>query len=117
MQCTASAGIRTRDLLITERARYRLSHHITTYFFQVCIFSSHVDKSGKGNDENLENETRTNLIQELMKTEFTYLENLMVVNDYFIAPIAQSNILTDVEQQVIFINWKDLMLSSNRLYK
>ena len=29
MQCTASAGIRTRDLLITERARYRLSHHIT----------------------------------------------------------------------------------------
>ena len=29
MQCTASAGIQTRNLLITEGARYRLSHHIT----------------------------------------------------------------------------------------
>ena len=30
LSLSASAGIRTRDLLITERARYRLSHHITT---------------------------------------------------------------------------------------
>ena len=39
MHCTASAGIRTHDLLITERVRYQLSHHITTHVECVhCFF-------------------------------------------------------------------------------
>ena len=44
---SANAGIRTRDLLITERARYRLSHHITTTRLLVGYPNVYMKKPGK----------------------------------------------------------------------
>jgi len=60
---------------------------------------------------------RQNLIQELYDTEEKYLENLKLVFEVFIKPIRASNILTKQEISIIFINWKDLIITNTKLIK
>ena len=63
------------------------------------------------------NPDRINVIKELMVTEKTYLDNLEVVRDIFINKMLDKNILAKDESEIIFINWNDLLLCSNRLFK
>ena len=62
-------------------------------------------------------EKRYNVINELISTEKDYLECLAIVRDYFIVPLKQNGILAEDEMEIIFINWNDLWLCTNRLYK
>ena len=57
------------------------------------------------------------MINELIATERDYLENLQIVKECFIYPMKQGNILIEDEMEIIFINWNDLALCTNRLYK
>ena len=63
------------------------------------------------------NEKRCKVINELIATERDYLENLHVVKECFIYPMKQNNMLIEDEMEIIFINWNDLVLCTNRLYK
>eukprot|EP00090_Calanus_glacialis_P013221 TRINITY_DN2186_c0_g1_i1.p1 TRINITY_DN2186_c0_g1~~TRINITY_DN2186_c0_g1_i1.p1 ORF type:complete len:504 (-),score=133.14 TRINITY_DN2186_c0_g1_i1:137-1591(-) len=60
---------------------------------------------------------RENLIQELFKTEENYLDSLKLVFEIFIKPIRTSNILTKQEISILFINWKDLIITNTKLMK
>ena len=62
-------------------------------------------------------EKRYNVINELISTEKDYLECLAIVRDYFIVPLKQNGVLAEDEMEIIFINWNDLWLCTNRLYK
>jgi hypothetical protein len=62
-------------------------------------------------------EKRYNVINELMSTEKDYLENLEIVRDNFITPFNENKILAKDEMEIIFINWNDLVMCTNRLYK
>ena len=54
---------------------------------------------------------------ELISTEKDYLENLHIVKEYFIYPLKQGSMLVEDEMEIIFINWNDILLCTNRLYK
>eukprot|EP00092_Neocalanus_flemingeri_P031088 GFUD01033768.1.p1 GENE.GFUD01033768.1~~GFUD01033768.1.p1 ORF type:complete len:485 (-),score=138.51 GFUD01033768.1:275-1729(-) len=60
---------------------------------------------------------RENLIQELFKTEENYLDNLKLVFEIFIKPIRASSILSKQEVSILFINWKDLIITNTKLMK
>ena len=65
---------------------------------------------------------RSNVIKEIVYTEASYFENLKVVKDVFIDSVfnrksPESSVLTREEYQVVFINWRELYLNSNRLSK
>lgn len=62
-------------------------------------------------------EERCNVVNELLTTELDYLESLEVVRDQFIQPLTQAKMLAEDELQIIFINWNDVLLVTNRLYK
>ena len=62
-------------------------------------------------------EKRYNVINELISTEKDYLESLEIVRDHFILPLKQNGVLAEDEMEIIFINWNDLWLCTNRLYK
>ena len=70
-----------------------------------------------GNKVPMMNEKRCKVINELIATERDYLENLHVVKECFIYPMKQNNMLIEDEMEIIFINWNDLALCTNRLYK
>ena len=73
---------------------------------------------GNGNKVTpMNNEKRCKVINELIATERDYLENLQIVKECFIYPMKQGNILIEDEMEIIFINWNDLVLCTNRLYK
>ena len=57
------------------------------------------------------------MINELISTEKDYLESLEIVRDHFILPLKQNGVLAEDEMEIIFINWNDLWLCTNRLYK
>ena len=60
---------------------------------------------------------RCNVINELLTTEQEYLENLELVRDYFIQPLKNQRVLEEDEMEIIFINWNDVLLCTNRFYK
>jgi hypothetical protein len=60
---------------------------------------------------------RCNVINELLTTEQDYLENLELVRDYFIQPLTNQKVLEEDEKEIIFINWNDVLLCTNRFYK
>ena len=62
-------------------------------------------------------EKRYNVINELLTTEKDYLDCLEIVRDCFITPLKTNKILVEDEMEIIFINWNDLLLCTNRLYK
>ena len=75
------------------------------------------DFTNIGNKVPMMNEKRCKVINELIATERDYLENLHVVKECFIYPMKQNNMLIEDEMEIIFINWNDLVLCTNRLYK
>ena len=82
--------------------------------------ASHSATSNDGNGNKvtpMNNEKRCKVINELIATERDYLENLQIVKECFIYPMKQGNILIEDEMEIIFINWNDLALCTNRLYK
>ena len=60
---------------------------------------------------------RCDVVQEFLSTEKDYLEHLEIVRDYFIQPLTNQGILATDELEIIFINWNDVLLCTNRLYK
>ena len=62
-------------------------------------------------------EKRYNVINEILTTEKDYLECLEIVRDFFISPLKSQKVLVEDEMEIIFINWNDLLLCTNRLYK
>ena len=78
-----------------------------------------IDDTANGNEVPIEepNEKRLKVMNELIATEKDYLENLHIVKEYFINPLKKGNMLIEDEMEIIFINWNDLVLCTNRLYK
>ena len=64
-----------------------------------------------------EEKKRQNLINELYQTEEAYVDNLKLVYEVFIKNIRAANMLTKQELSILFINWKDLILSNTKLLK
>lgn len=78
------------------------------------VFSDEFEESFE--DEEI-SEKRCNVINELLTTEKDYLDCLEIVRDNFIHPIKSQNVLASDEMEIIFINWNDVLLCTNRLYK
>jgi len=64
-----------------------------------------------------EEKKREKLIGELFQTEETYLDNLKLVYEVFIRPIRAANVLSKQELSILFINWKDLIITNTKLMK
>lgn len=53
---------------------------------------------------------RQNVIQEIINTEASYLSELQLVEQAFVQPMRTSNIVTEKELDLIFVNWSELIL-------
>ncbi|KAJ8270493.1 hypothetical protein GJAV_G00115490 [Gymnothorax javanicus] len=60
---------------------------------------------------------RQGYIHELIETEERYMEDLQLVLEVFHRPMAESGRLTEVELNMIFVNWKELITSNTKLLK
>ncbi|XP_048860845.1 intersectin-2-like [Brienomyrus brachyistius] len=60
---------------------------------------------------------RQGYIHELIETEERYMADLQLVLEVFYKPMSESGRLTDVEMAMIFVNWKDLIMSNTKLHK
>lgn len=61
------------------------------------------------------NVSRIAAVRELIETEQRYVDDLRVVQEDFIDTLIQSRVLTQEENQQIFINWKNLIECNSRL--
>uniref|UniRef100_A0A8W8J4E6 Intersectin-1 n=1 Tax=Magallana gigas TaxID=29159 RepID=A0A8W8J4E6_MAGGI len=60
---------------------------------------------------------RQNYIHELINTEETYMADMSIVLDAFYEPMANSKVMTQEELDMIFVNWKELILCNTKLLK
>ena len=83
------------------------------------VFEGSFDEENNLNSpkQTFDNEKRLKIMAELISTEKDYLENLHIVKEYFIYPLKQGSMLVEDEMEIIFINWNDILLCTNRLYK
>ncbi|NXB79467.1 ITSN2 protein, partial [Donacobius atricapilla] len=60
---------------------------------------------------------RQGYIHELIQTEERYMDDLQLVIEVFQKPMADSGCLTEGEMGLIFVNWKELIMSNTKLLK
>ncbi|XP_040283363.1 intersectin-2 isoform X1 [Bufo bufo] len=60
---------------------------------------------------------RQGYIHELIQTEERYMDDLQLVVEVFQKPMAESGALTEAEMVMIFVNWKELIMSNTKLLK
>ncbi|XP_075717098.1 intersectin-2 isoform X3 [Rhinoderma darwinii] len=60
---------------------------------------------------------RQGYIHELIQTEERYMDDLQLVVEVFQKPMAESGVLTEAEMAMIFVNWKELIMSNTKLLK
>ncbi|XP_040848850.1 intersectin-2 isoform X1 [Ochotona curzoniae] len=60
---------------------------------------------------------RQGYIHELIQTEERYMDDLQLVVEVFQKRMAESNLLTEGEMTLIFVNWKELIMSNTKLLK
>ncbi|XP_054425069.1 intersectin-2 isoform X3 [Pteronotus mesoamericanus] len=60
---------------------------------------------------------RQGYIHELIQTEERYVDDLQLVVEVFQKPMAESGSLTEGEMALIFVNWKELIMSNTKLLK
>uniref|UniRef100_A0A6I8PD80 Intersectin 2 n=1 Tax=Ornithorhynchus anatinus TaxID=9258 RepID=A0A6I8PD80_ORNAN len=60
---------------------------------------------------------RQGYIHELIQTEEKYMDDLQLVIEVFQKPMAESGSLTEGEMALIFVNWKELIMSNTKLLK
>ncbi|KAM6221818.1 intersectin-2 [Rhynchocyon petersi] len=60
---------------------------------------------------------RQGYIHELIQTEERYMDDLQLVLEVFQKPMVESGFLTDGEMGLIFVNWKELIMSNTKLLK
>uniref|UniRef100_A0A8C3ID75 Intersectin 2 n=1 Tax=Chrysemys picta bellii TaxID=8478 RepID=A0A8C3ID75_CHRPI len=60
---------------------------------------------------------RQGYIHELIQTEERYMDDLQLVLEVFQKRMAESGCLTEEEMGLIFVNWKELIMSNTKLHK
>lgn len=60
---------------------------------------------------------RQGYIHELIETEERYMDDLQLVIEVFQKRMAESGFLTEAEMALIFVNWKELIMSNTKLLK
>ncbi|XP_060221265.1 intersectin-2 isoform X2 [Meriones unguiculatus] len=60
---------------------------------------------------------RQGYIHELIQTEERYVDDLQLVVEVFQKRMAESGSLTEAEMALIFVNWKELIMSNTKLLK
>ncbi|XP_052042129.1 intersectin-2 isoform X2 [Apodemus sylvaticus] len=60
---------------------------------------------------------RQGYIHELIQTEERYMDDLQLVVEVFQKRMAESGFLTEAEMALIFVNWKELIMSNTKLLK
>ncbi|KAM5163825.1 intersectin-2 isoform 1-T2 [Mantella aurantiaca] len=60
---------------------------------------------------------RQGYIHELIQTEERYMDDLQLVIEVFQKPMADSGQLSESEMGLIFVNWKELIMSNTKLLK
>lgn len=60
---------------------------------------------------------RQGYIHELIQTEERYVSDLQLVVEVFQKPMAESGFLAEGETALIFVNWKELIMSNTKLLK
>ncbi|XP_070368622.1 intersectin-2 isoform X2 [Equus asinus] len=60
---------------------------------------------------------RQGYLHELIQTEERYVDDLQLVVEVFQKPMMDSGILTEGEMALIFVNWKELIMSNTKLLK
>ncbi|XP_031212510.1 intersectin-2 isoform X1 [Mastomys coucha] len=60
---------------------------------------------------------RQGYIHELIQTEERYMDDLQLVLEVFQKRMAESGFLTEAEMALIFVNWKELIMSNTKLLK
>ncbi|XP_053314559.1 intersectin-2 [Spea bombifrons] len=60
---------------------------------------------------------RQGYIHELIQTEERYMDDLQLVVEVFQKPMADSGSLNESEMGLIFVNWKELIMSNTKLLK
>ncbi|XP_075057455.1 intersectin-2 isoform X2 [Mixophyes fleayi] len=60
---------------------------------------------------------RQGYIHELIQTEERYMDDLQLVIEVFQKPMTDSGVLNEAEMGLIFVNWKELIMSNTKLLK
>ncbi|XP_070092678.1 intersectin-2 isoform X2 [Equus przewalskii] len=60
---------------------------------------------------------RQGYLHELIQTEERYVDDLQLVVEVFQKPMMDSGVLTEGEMALIFVNWKELIMSNTKLLK
>ncbi|XP_043919490.1 intersectin-2 [Protopterus annectens] len=60
---------------------------------------------------------RQGYIHELIQTEERYMDDLQLVLEVFQKPMGESSGLQEAEMSLIFVNWKELIMSNTKLLK
>ncbi|XP_053192529.1 intersectin-2a [Scomber japonicus] len=60
---------------------------------------------------------RQGYIHELIQTEETYVDDLELVLEVFHKPMSESGRLTEAEMNMIFVNWRELIMCNTKLLK
>ncbi|XP_053565597.1 intersectin-2 [Bombina bombina] len=60
---------------------------------------------------------RQGYIHELIQTEERYMDDLQLVIEVFQKPMTESGCLSEPEMGLIFVNWKELIMSNTKLLK
>ncbi|XP_063771342.1 intersectin-2 isoform X2 [Pseudophryne corroboree] len=60
---------------------------------------------------------RQGYIHELIQTEERYMDDLQLVIEVFQKPMADSGVLNEAEMGLIFVNWRELIMSNTKLLK
>ncbi|XP_068953446.1 intersectin-2 isoform X3 [Petaurus breviceps papuanus] len=60
---------------------------------------------------------RQGYIHELIRTEERYMDDLQLVTEVFQKPMAESGRLSEGEMALIFVNWKEIIMSNTKLLK
>ncbi|KAK7065714.1 hypothetical protein SK128_027285, partial [Halocaridina rubra] len=62
-------------------------------------------------------QSRQNVIKEIIDTEATYLSELQLVEQAFITPMRSSGVVTEKELDILFVNWTELIQATSNFNK
>ena len=64
----------------------------------MCLVNNSIDKK------------RRDCINELIRTEGAYIEDMRIVHDIFEKPLENSGVIDKKHLDIIFVNWEDILL-------
>ncbi|CAE1260660.1 unnamed protein product [Acanthosepion pharaonis] len=95
------------------------SNYVTSYSAQqqTAVSSSYDEHDMVEGMSEAEENSRQLAIQELFDTEESYMHDMSIVYDVFQKPLREKGVLTEEEEQILFVNWNELIICNTKLLK